>query len=396
MGRTGRALNFALLSAGLFALSCAAGCQPTTSSTNNTGGTGDGGSGATTNTGAAGGSGGAGATGGGGAGATGGGGTGGSTTSTGIPGCPDDIIDATVYDITDSKSPNAIGMNITVKLEKVIAMSPKRLISHSSSGSCLWGIFVSASQTNDPTPTQLTTTAPYSGVIALSYGPKAAADQPCLNRAEALAAGVAENELDAFPDDVKVGDELTVVGKTSKFIQSGCGQQPADSDIAQTQLFGVCHVAKTGTAAVPAPHVLTPEEITALSMQKTTDGADVLETHNKWGSVFLRAENVPVDPWPGQNGNPDTIVGPYGKVRLAPGPLEIPDGLYYVKGSAAVCESGPKFDSMYTTPFTFDYAQGFHYLSFCTWSLANTDKCADFAPQSPDCVQSNITACNPN
>jgi hypothetical protein len=121
----------------------------------------------------------------------------------------------------------------------------------------------------------------------------------------------------------------------------------------------------------------------------------VLETHNMWGGVFLRAENVAADPWMGQMGNPDTIVGPYGKVKLAPGPLEVPDNLYYVQGSAEVCETAPKFDTMYTLPFSWDHVQGFHYLAFCTWSLTVEDKCADFAPQSPDCAAAGIATCYP-
>lgn len=384
MGRTGRVLHFGLISAGLLALAAAAGCQPASTSTsdNTAGNGGEGGSGASNTGGTGAGS----NTGGTGAGSnTGGTGAGNPTGGTGggIPDpCLDGAIDATVYDVTNSQSPNAVGQNIKVKLDGVVAMSHKHLISHSSSGSCLWGIFVSAPTTEGGQ--QLTETAPYSGVIVLSYGdPQPNPDLPC------------PTGTDAIADDAKPGDKLDVIGITSKFILMSCGNFPSDSDIPQTQIFQTCKAEKTGTAAVPAPHVLTPDEITALSKQKTTDGPDVLETHNKWGGVKLRAENVPADPWAGQNGNPDKIVGPYGKVKLAPGPLEVPDGLYYVQGSAEVCETAPKFDTMYQLPFTWEHVQGFHYLAFCTWSLANEDKCADFAPQSPDCESAGITACLP-
>lgn len=387
MGRTGRVLSFGLLSAGLFVL--AAGCQPggSSSSSSTAGSAGDGGTG--------GGSGGSGATGGGGSGATGGGGAGGGSGGTmsggagggsggGIPDpCVDGSIEATVYDVTNPDSPNAIGSDIKVKLDGVIAMSHKHLISHSkNTGSCLWGIFVSAPKTADGN--QLTETEAYSGVIVLSYGdPEPNADLPC------------PTGTDAIANDAKPGDVLDVVGTTSKFILNSCGNVPTDSNIPQTQVFQTCKAAKVGTAAVPAPHVLTPDEITALSKQKTSDGAGVEATHQKWGGVKLRAENVPADPWVGQMGNPDSIVGPFGKVKLAPGPLEVPDGLYYVKGSAAVCDTAPTFDDQYMLPFTWDYVQGFHYLAFCTWSLANEDKCADFGPQSPDCEAASITACLP-
>ncbi len=384
MDRTGRVQHLGLISAGLLAFVAVAGCQPASTSTTSSNG-GDGGSGAQ-------GGGGSGAQGGGGSGATGGtssGGTGGSGATGGTGGstmvdpCVDGSIDATVYDVTNSASPNAIGMNVKVKLDGVIAMSHKHLISHSkTTGSCLWGIFVSASETE--AGQQLTETAPYSGALVLSYGdPEPDAAKPC------------PTGTDAIANDAKPGDVLTVIGITSKFILSSCGEVATDSDIPQTQIFQSCKAEKTGTAAVPAPHVLTPDEITALSKQKTSDGATVQETHNKWGGVKVRAENVASDPWKGQNGNPDTIVGPFGKVKLAPGPLEVPDGFYYVKGSAAVCETAPTFDDQYTLPFTWDHVQGFHYLAFCTWSLANEDKCADYAPQSPDCEASAITSCYP-
>lgn len=391
MDRTGRVQHLGLISAGLLAFVAVAGCQPASTSTTSSNG-GDGGSGAQ------GGSGGSGAQGGGGSGGSGAqggtssGGAGGGTSTGGTGGtggidpCSDGAIDATVYDVTNSASPNAIGTNVKVKLDGVIAMSHKHLISHSkTTGSCLWGIFVSASKTDDVSPQQLTETAPYSGALVLSYGdPEPNGDLPC------------PTGTDAIANDAKPGDLLTVVGTTSKFILNSCGQMPADSDIPQVQIFQTCKAEKTGTAAVPAPHVLTTDEITALSKQKTSDGPTVLETHNKWGGVKVRAEDVASDPWKGQNGNPDTIVGPFGKVKLAPGPLEVPDGFYYVKGSAAVCETAPTFDDQYTLPFTWDHVQGFHYLAFCTWSLANEDKCADYAPQSPDCEASAITSCYPD
>lgn len=384
MGRTARSLHLGLVSASLLALVVAAGCQPDANTTNSGGSAGDGGSGATGNTGgdntggATGGTNTGGATGGSTTGGT--GGTGGSTM---VDPCLDGAVDATVYDVTNSASPNAIGEGIKVKLDGVIAMSHKHLISHSKmTGSCLWGIFVSAPKTAGGA--QLTETEPYSGALVLSYGDSEPnPDLPC------------PTGTDAIANDAAPGDVLTVVGQTSKFIQSACGTVATDSDVPQLQIFQSCMAKKTGTAAVPAPHVLTTDEIAALAKQKTTDGPDVLATHNMWGAVKVRAENVAADPWAGQNGNPDTIVGPFGKVKLAPGGLEVPDSFYYVKGSAAVCETAPKFDSKYQLPFSWDHVQGFHYLAFCTWSLANEDKCADYGPQSPDCETSAITTCYP-
>jgi hypothetical protein len=388
MGRTGRFWQSGLFSVGLFALMGVVGCQPdnnTTSSGGNGGSDGGSSTGGSDGGSSTGGSDGGSATGGS---ATGGSSTGGSATGGGGSGgadpCSDDAIDATVYDVNNPDSPNAVGEDIKVKLDGVIAMSHKHLISKSKmTGSCLWGVFVSAPTTENGQ--QLTETAPYSGVIVLSYGDKAPTpDDPC------------PTGTDAIAEDVQPGDVLTVIGTTSNFILMSCGNFMSDSNIPQKQIFNSCLAKKTGTAAVPAPHVLTPAEITLLAKQKTTDGPDVAKAHEAWGGVKLRAENVPSDPWKGQNGNPDSIVGPFGKVKLAPGGLEVPDGFYYVGGSAEVCETAPQFDDQYTLPFTWDHVQGFHYLAFCTWSLANEDKCADFAPQSPDCAAANIDACYAN
>ncbi len=375
MGRTGRISKLGLLSLGLFALASVAGCQPNeTNTTSNGGNGGNGGSGAQ------GGDGGAGAQGGdGGAGAQGGDGGSGAMGGNGGAGgqidpCSDGANPTTVYDVTKGN----IGQDIKVQLDGVIAMSHKHLISHSSgSGSCLWGIFVSAPQTEGGQ--QLTETAPYSGVIVLSYGDSAPADMPC------------PTGTDAIADDAKPGDVLDVIGRTSSFILNSCGDKPTDTDVPQTQVFQTCKAAKVGTAAVPAPHVMTDEEIT---LAATQIGAASKTFHEQWGGVKLKAEMVASDPWAGQMGNPDSIVGPFGKVKLAPGGLEVPDNLYYVKDSAEICETAPKFDDKYDLPFSWDFVQGFHYLAFCTWSLANEDKCADYGPQSPDCESAAITSCH--
>src|SRR5262249_19016549 len=154
-----------------------------------------------------------------------------------------------------------------------------------NSGSCLWGIFVSAPKTEGGQ--QLTETAPNSGAIVLSYGTDAPADQPCPTGSDAIA------------DDAAPGDVLTVVGTTSSFILNTSGHKPADSDIPQIQIFQTCKASKTGTTAVPAPHVLSSEEITALGIQKTTDDPNATATHNQWGGVKVRAEMVDSDPWMG-------------------------------------------------------------------------------------------------
>ncbi|MBK8258407.1 MAG: hypothetical protein IPK82_37800 [Polyangiaceae bacterium] len=378
MGRTGRTLYLGLMTAGLFALTGSLGCQEETTSTTGgkAGSAGDGGSGAGGNTGGTGtagsNTGGTGATGG----STGGTGTGGM-----IDPCEDGSVEKTVYQVTDKNAAGAVGQDVKVRLNGVIAMSRKRLASYSTtSGNCLWGVFVSAPQTADGN--QLTETAAHSGVVVLSIGEAAPSAAEC------------KNNTDAIPPDVAPGDVLDVIGQTSVFPLpqfEKCGNDPDfpnDTTVPQIQIYQACRAAKTGTAAIPAAHVLTAAEITALSKQKEADGA--AETHAAWGNVWVQVKDAPIQTW--QQGN---IVGPFGKVLVGPNSYEVGDSYYYKQGSAEVCEVAPKFDDLNPKPTTWGRIDGFHVRTFCTWGLQPVDKCAAFSPVSPDCAAANITTCLP-
>ncbi|MEZ4294801.1 MAG: hypothetical protein R3B70_07480 [Polyangiaceae bacterium] len=402
MGRTGRIAYLGLISSALLALA-ATGCQDGNGT--GTGGTaGDGGS----NTGGNNTGGSTGGTNPGGGGT--GGDTGGTTTTTTVnnDACETDVTDATVYQVTDIKADGAVGKDIKVRLNDVVAMSNKILISHSNnSGSCLWGVFVSAPKTADGSG-DLTETAPYSGVIVLSYGPNAAQGTPCLNQAGAAAAGM-QADADVIPDDIKPGDVVKVIGKTSKFIQQSCGQKATDSDVPQAQIFTPCKVEKTGgTAVVPAPHVLTSAEMDLMNKQKSADpGAK--DFHEAWAGVRVRAADVNPIQYSGKTcgTNGDFYCCPmgvdmctveyFGSITLAEGNVLVPDSLYYVKpadvGGGELCHIAPVFPNDPVPSWS--KVDGFHQLNFCTWVLAPTDKCADFDPQSEDCVAQGIQACFP-
>lgn len=385
----GRSLQLGLVTVGILALGSALGCQPdnTTSAANNagtagsntgaTGGTDAGASGSNTggtDAGAAGSN-----TGGSGAGTagTGGSSTGGSAGSSGDP-CTDGAESATIYDVTKG----VVGQNLKVKIDGVIAMSPKILISHSkSSGNCLWGVFVSAPKTEGGQ--QLLETAANSGIIVLSSGNPIDISMPC------------PTGTDAIPDDVAPGDVLDIVAKTDSFLpdfvpNNPCGTKATDSDIPTLQLSDACQAKRQpNKAAVPTPHEFGPDELAAMAGQHKADpGAEAF--HTAWGGVKVKVKEWSPHIWPANGANPETVAGPFGIVRIAPHDAEIHDGLYYENKSMELCETGPKWADLNVK---FEFVQGFHYLDYCTWSISNLDKCADFSPQSDDCAAQMVDAC---
>src|SRR5262249_37615848 len=151
---------------------------------------------------------------------TGSGGAGGGAGG-GAPAC--DGQEVTVFDVTnDPSAANPVGPAIKVKVKNVVAMSQKFLVSKSSNtGSCLWGIFVSA-------PNLGKETQPYSGVLVVSYGNNAT-EQPAGSGMFYCSKLGVEPTGGAIPDDVKVGDELNVIGKTDYFLLNSCANQPNGS-----------------------------------------------------------------------------------------------------------------------------------------------------------------------
>lgn len=285
-----------------------------------------------------------------------------SSSSSGTGGAPQTV---TIQDITKG----TIGPKIPVEVKGVVAMSHKFLVSQSkSTGSCLWGVFISAPG--------LTETAPNSGILALSYGTPATIPDggdkafcPVIQKGDPAG--------DGFPDDVKPGDVLDIQGKTDSFIQSACGTQPGDSTVPQVQLANVIKATKTGTAAVPASHMLTTMELVDAAGQTSS------AFYKQWGGVKVRTGGTPEVVTP--DGGAPTIVGDFGRITLKEAGLIVGDKVYYqglLNSLMDPCHSAPKYAD---NNVTFTKVDGFIYLDFCTWGLQPENRCVDLAPPSDDC-----------
>lgn len=300
-------------------------------------------------------------------------GTGGSTTThtnSGTTSTSDGNVQATevtIQQITDATAAGHVGPKTLVVVKGAVAMSTKFLASKSSSGSCLWGVFVSAPG--------LTTTGPNTGILALSYGtPASAPDGGGTAYCPTIQAG--QPAGDSFPDDVGPGDVLDLYGETDSYIPTACSSGdagPGASMVPGIQLSKVNQVVRTTTKGpVPTPAVLSTSDLATLAA-----GSDATWL-NSWGSVRVQAQNVTVMPY--QNNLTDT----YGHMFLSNG-IEVGDKLYYVGyvRKSDVCYSGPVYP---TSSPTFNSITGFIYLDYCNWSIAPSDKCHDLDPASEDCA----------
>jgi hypothetical protein len=293
------------------------------------------------------------------------------TGGTGAGGAPQV---ATISDITLGN----IGMGIAVELQGVVAMSPKFLVSKSSTtGSCLWGVFVSAPG--------LTETGPNTGMLALSYGtPASIADGGTEAYCPVPGPKGTGPAGDKFPDDVAPGDVLTIDGMTDKYIPKTCATTAGASTVPQFELSEVNKVTRTSTGtALPKLHVMTAAEIASLAGQ--TD-----ETYyDPWGAVKVELQNVTTEPQ-GLDAGTDggTLTDTYGNMYVASGSstVQVGDKVYYqglLKSEGQVCNSGVNYADPVTMFTTID---GFVYLDFCNWALEPENRCADLQPPSVDCT----------
>jgi hypothetical protein len=263
-----------------------------------------------------------------------------------------------------------VGPKVPVTVTGVVVMSQKFLVSQSkSTGSCLWGVYVSAPN--------LTETAPNSGILVVSYGTQAViadggtkAFCPVLGQAPAG---------DGIPDDVAIGDVLDIAGKTDKFLGASC-TNAGDASVGQYQISNVLPsgATKKGTATPPTAHLLTDAEVTQLASPGDT------AFHDQWGGVKVRIQNVTSTPQAGTDGGTG-ITDQFGHIVLTGSNLFVGDKNYY-QGLLAkndICHKGPVYANSTTT---FTKIEGFSYLDFCTWSLEPDNRCVDFAPPSDDCM----------
>ncbi len=285
--------------------------------------------------------------------------------------------------ITDPKDPNPVGKGLPVNVDGLVVMSRKFLVSKSSSGTCLYGVFASAPG--------LTETAPYSGILVLAKGSPAVipAGQNTAYCGK-ISNRFADDPLpgDVIPDDIKPGDVVNVSGTADSFLLNACANEMNGSKVAQKQISFACKFEKTGMMATPpAPHVFTlPEDIAKLG--SSTDTA----FHDMWGGVKVRigAESTAVPQADPGGGSGMVVVGDFGLIKLANGtpndPLmpnvQVGDKLYYRGYDKQACYTGPMFSDLNIKWTAID---GFNYLNYCTWDVEPNNKCVDFNPASEDC-----------
>lgn len=323
------------------------------------------------------------------------GGTGtGGTMNVGGSGGAGGVVELPVVTIQDITS-GVVPAGTDVQVQGVIAMSPKYLVSQSNSGNCLWGVYVSAPN--------LTETEAYSGVVALSYGTMATTNQN--GELECPTLGMAPAG-DAFPDDVRPGDVLDVVGETSQFLLNFCGDACGDgtcdaatetaancwqdcgadplpyreSQVQQRQLFKVEQVTRTGAGPIPTPHTLTGEELLQLSSH------DNQQFHDMWGGVKVRVPaGATAVPWStGGVVSYGSIVAEV-DVNGQPARIQISNDVYYRRyaPTADYCHKSPVFAD---PAVTWNRIEGFSSLDGCIWVLQAADPCADMDPYSDSCM----------
>ena len=276
-----------------------------------------------------------------------------------------DATSVTIEQINDPSAPGHVGPGTAVALQNVVATSRKFLVSESSSGTCMWGVFLSAPG--------LTDAMPYTGLLATSFGsPAVVADGGTTPRCPVPQLG--QPAGDAFPDDVAPGDVLNVSGTTSSYIPAACAAtaDAGSSNVPTVSLSNVSLASRTSTGTTPAtPHVLSATDLAAFAA-----GGDPA-WFAEWSGVLVQIQNVSVMPTGG------TLLDAYGHMVLTSG-LSIGDSLYYVGAakSTDVCYAGPTYS---TNSPAFTSITGFVYLDYCNWTLAPRDKCHDLNPPSADC-----------
>jgi hypothetical protein len=272
----------------------------------------------------------------------------------------------TVPQITDPTNPGFVN-GTQVQLKGLVATSIKFLVSHSkTSGSCLWGVFLSSPG--------LTTATPHNAILAVDDGTNAVAADGGTAYCPTTQAGQPAGDL--FPDDTAPGDVFDITGLAGSYVPSACGAPdaapPDNSNVGQYQLSKLAVVTRTSRGApVPAPYVMSASDATSLAAGEDSTFL------GSWGGALVTVQNVTAVEQAG------SLFDSYGHLLLNDG-LQIGDKMYYVGYVKAtdICYAGPYFA---TTP-TFQSVTGFVYLDYCTWGLDPRDKCADFTPPSDDCA----------
>jgi len=262
-------------------------------------------------------------------------------------GAPPAACDA--QDVTfDEIRSGEVRSNTRVRLDAV-ATSQKFLVSHASSGGCLFGAFFGTEPAADGPR----------GVLVVSYGADAAAKQPCTPG------------HDAIPDELAPGDAVSAVGYVTSYAPSTCG---AVTPAPQLMVDAGCSLARSGRRVLPAPFVLSPDAATRLAT-----GTDAAFVRRFAGGLVQLQDLSTLRPDEGTGS-----VGPYGVVQFAETALELHNDLEY--GDLGAGGPGdPDKSLVLPYPTTFSSITGLVYLDYCSWALTPRSRCADLVPPADDC-----------
>jgi hypothetical protein len=248
----------------------------------------------------------------------------------------------------DELADGAVRLGATVSVEAT-ATSQKFLVSHASSGSCLFGAYVGV-EPDGGEPR---------GLLLVSYGDDAPEDEAC-------APG-----RDGIPDDLRPGDGVIAAGRFSSYVPSSCS---GTAESPQLLIDATCALARRGSGEPPAAVPLSFEQADDLALG--TDEALL----RRWSAGLVRLENARALP----NEDGTGVVGPYGVVRLAETRLPVTNDIGY--GDLSLTGPGDPDKSLrFANPTTFRSVTGIVHLDYCAWSLAPRDRCSDFDPASAGC-----------
>jgi hypothetical protein len=230
-----------------------------------------------------------------------------------------------------------------------VSTTQKFLLSHASSGGCLFGAYVGV-EAVDGEPR---------GLLVVSYGDDAPQDLAC------------PPGTDGIPDGLAPGDRVTLAGRFSTYVPSSC------SDIApspQLLVESTCPVV-VSSRGTPLDAVTLPFD----TADSVALGVDVALLRRLAGGL-VRLEGVTALPAADGYG----AVGPYGVVRFAETRLPLTNDVRY--GDLTLGGPGDSEKSLrLAETATFDAVTGVVHLDYCAWSLAPRDPCTDAEPPPDAC-----------
>lgn len=267
--------------------------------------------------------------------------TGGDTpkTETSTGGCPAVLKEGTIKELRDPASAKKVIVNDGVKIAGAVVTSIKwrTQTPNDAMDPCIFSIFIA-----DPNATF----SAWSGIQVIAYG-----DKPV-----AVDGGrfTCDTDKDKIPNDIKVGDVITVSGTYTEFGATSASCSKATPPLGppnpeKMPQLRACDVVKTGTGTVPAAATVTPADI---------------------------SQGAPNTQWAG------------GRVKIGPvtADSDLTFGGFVVKGSTLVVSNDIYYRGAATSPTvkkgdTFDEIVGLSMLDFCTWSL-EPNQCSDMKPSA--------------